>query len=107
MAAVTKLADVLSALGISSSPAAEAGYLAAESVIERTCVWRQSDDQGNPLAPPAALVQAVILRTARDLARHTSPDGVVGVGEFGPVRVSAVDRDVEELEKPYRVVVFG
>lgn len=108
MAAVTTLEDVLHTLGIKTSAHVERAYLAAESVVAQSCVWPQTDETtGGPLAAPDALVQAVVLRTARYLARRNSPDGIVGVGEFGPVRVTGTDRDIEELEKPYRRVVFG
>ncbi|MDO5534372.1 MAG: hypothetical protein Q4F65_06955 [Propionibacteriaceae bacterium] len=106
-ATVTSLETVLAALGVSTSPHVEAAYAAAEDAVASLCVWPQVDEGGEPIAAPGALVQAVALRTNRLLARRNSPDGIVGVGEFGPVRVSAVDRDIEELEKPYRRVVFG
>lgn len=52
--------------------------------------------------PPAGLVQAVNLLTARYLARRNSPDGVVGMGDLGPARVPLIDRDVERLMDPWR-----
>ncbi|WP_041707505.1 hypothetical protein [Acidipropionibacterium acidipropionici] len=56
---------------------------------------------------PEDLVQAVRLLTARYLARRNSPDGFLGMGEFGPARVPINDRDVNSLIAPYRRVVFG
>lgn len=56
---------------------------------------------------PDDLVLAVCLLTARYLARRSSPDGFVGMGEFGPARVARIDQDVESLIGPYRPVVFG
>lgn len=80
-------------------------------VWNRIVPWYVPDSEGNPPAPvppaPADLVQAVLLLTARYLARKNSPDGFLGMGEFGPARVPAVDRDVEALIGPYRPVVFG
>lgn len=56
---------------------------------------------------PEDLVLAVCLMTARYLARRNSPDGFVGMAEFGPARISRIDQDVETLIGPYRPVVFG
>jgi hypothetical protein len=56
---------------------------------------------------PGDLVKAVSLLTARYLARRNSPDGFIGMGEFGPARVPINDRDVNSLIAPYRRVVFG
>lgn len=57
--------------------------------------------------PPPELVAAVRLLVARYLARENSPDGFVGMSEFGPARISTIDRDVQSLIAPYRPVVFG
>lgn len=100
MANVTSYEHVLSVLGTDDTAKAEQAYLAAEAAVSKRCRW--SGD-----AAPDDLVQAVVLRTARLLARHNSPDGIVGVSEFGPVRVASVDRDITDLEGPYRRVVFG
>lgn len=56
---------------------------------------------------PGDLAMAVFLMTARYLARRNSPDGMVGMGEFGPARIGALERDAEALLGPYRRVVFG
>lgn len=57
--------------------------------------------------PPADLVQAERLLIARYLSRRNSPDGMVGMSEFGPARITTVDADVRALIGPYRRVVFG
>jgi hypothetical protein len=44
---------------------------------------------------------AVYLRTARYLARRSSPTGIEGFSEFGPVQIALSDRDVAQLESPY------
>lgn len=59
------------------------------------------------VVPPKDLVEAVRLLVARYAARQNSPEGFVGMSEFGPARISTVDRDVESLIGPYRRVVFG
>lgn len=107
MAPVTTSDHVAAALGITTSVHFEQDYRSAEAAVAKSCRWPTVDAQGMPLRPPEELVEAVILRTARYLARRESPTGIIGVGEFGPVRISSVDRDIEDLESPYRVVVFG
>ena len=73
----------------------------AEAYIANRCVV--------PVGPvvPGDLVEAVRLLTARYLARRNSPDGTLGMSEFGVGRIATVDRDVEALIAPYRRVVFG
>lgn len=56
---------------------------------------------------PADLQQAVRLLIARHLARRNSPDGTLGMSEFGVGRIATVDRDIEAMLAPYRRVVFG
>jgi len=104
---VTSSQHVAAVLGVTSTADFEQDYRSAEAVVAKTCRWPSVDAEGMPLNPPEDLVQAVVLRTARYLARRNSPTGVVGVGEFGPVRITSVDRDIEELEQPWRMVVFG
>jgi hypothetical protein len=50
---------------------------------------------------PDDLREAVLLQTARQFRRRLSPEGVAGFGDFGAVRVSRVDPDVEALITPY------
>jgi len=87
-------------LGDAADPTLLQAWEAAESQVASECRW-------SAIPAPAALVESVILRTARLLARRDSPTGVIGVGEFGPVRLSTVDRDVEALEAHYRKAVFA
>lgn len=56
---------------------------------------------------PGDLVGAVRLLVARYLARRNSPDGTLGMSEFGAGRIATVDRDIEAMLAPYRPVVFG
>lgn len=105
MTKVTTLEHVAAALGVDKDLEHVAqAYKAAEGAVASLCRW--PSDQPS-IEPPEALIQSVILRTARYLARRDTPTGVLGVGEFGPVRIAAVDRDIEELEGPWRRVVFG
>lgn len=55
---------------------------------------------------PGELVQAVVLLTARYLARVNSVEGLVSMGDQAAYLPSQ-DRDVAALIEPYRPVVFG
>lgn len=57
--------------------------------------------------PNGDVKQAVRLMVARHLARRNSPDGTLGMSEFGVGRIATVDRDIEQLLAPYRRVAFG
>jgi hypothetical protein len=52
-------------------------------------------------AVPAAIVEATLIQASRLFARKDSPEGVMGTGEWGVIRVSRVDPDVEALIQPY------
>ena len=78
----------------------ETGWAAAEAYVADRCRWPED-------TRPDGLVEAVLLLTGRFLARHNSPDGLVGGGELGPARIATLDRDAERLMQPYRKVVFG
>ncbi len=84
-------------------------YLAAEGYVSARCTWNTTPltaGGADPAAPPA-LVQAVQLLTRRYLERRNTPSGVLGSGDFGIVRVSGSDRDVDALIAPYRRLVMG
>lgn len=57
-------------------------------------------------AVPGELEQAVVLLTARYLARVNSVEGLVSMGDQAAYLPSQ-DRDVASLIEPYRPVVFG
>ena len=48
------------------------------------------------------LRQATFLLTSRLFRRRLSPEGIGGFGDFGAVRVTGVDPDVERLIVPQR-----
>ena len=48
------------------------------------------------------LREAVLLQTARQFRRRLSPEGVAGFGDFGAVRISRVDPDIEAMITPNR-----
>lgn len=56
----------------------------------------------------AALYQAVLRRCGRELAARGVPLGMTsGESEYGSTRLSAFDAEIERLEGPFRIVVFG
>lgn len=55
-----------------------------------------------PTPLPEDARQGILIATAKLLKRKDSPGGVEDFGEFGPVRVSRVDPDVEMLLSAYR-----
>ena len=94
-----------------TSPAFLTAYAAAERWHARRCTWTveaQEIDGETVLVPVDVedLVQSVILLTGRYLARKNSPDGLVGMGELGVMRISQIDRDVQSLTGPYRKIVI-
>ena len=58
-------------------------------------------DWGWP-AVPDSIKQATLMLAARLYSRKASPMGVIGVGDFGPVRVSRSDPDIAHLLMDYR-----
>jgi len=63
--------------------------------VEVTAKW------GWP-AVPDPIEQATLMMAARFYSRKSSPLGVIGVGDFGPVRISRSDPDVAHLLMDYR-----
>jgi hypothetical protein len=59
-------------------------------------------------AVPEDVTVAALIQASRLYKRRDSAEGVLGFGDFGPVRVGArVDPDVEMLLAPYRLVPLG
>jgi hypothetical protein len=60
------------------------------------------------LGPDAAQVQALYRRCGREVAARGVPLGMIGAdAEYGPARLSRWDAEVDRLEGPSRVLVFG
>lgn len=95
----------IDAADTSDDAAITRGMKAAES-HQRSQLDLPTDDFGDESLSDD-LVQAFLLRVQRYLARRNSPDGVVGFQEFGPVRVSSYDADIERLEGPYTKTVLA
>jgi len=53
-------------------------------------------------AVPDPIKQATLMMASRLYGRKASPMGVIGVGDFGPVRISRSDPDVAHLLMDYR-----
>lgn len=63
----------------------------------------------DPAALPEDLAQALYRRVAREVSGKQVPLGLVGdtASEYGPARLATFDAEVERLEGPSRLVVFG
>jgi len=81
----------LVAVGTKSFPAG------LEARIQVTATWGWA-------ATPADVKQACYIQAHRIFTRAEAPTGVIGVGEFGAIRLTSVDRDVETILNPYRRV---
>lgn len=62
------------------------------------------DEDDDPLIyiVPATLREAALLLTSRLFRRRLSPEGVAGFGDFGAVRVTTLDPDIEAMITPSR-----
>lgn len=69
-----------------------------EARVEVTASWGWS-------AVPAPVKQACFIQSHRLFTRAEAPTGVIGVGEFGAIRLTSVDRDVETLLQKFRNVI--
>jgi len=63
--------------------------------VEVTAKW------GWP-AVPDSIKQSALMLASRLYGRKASPMGVIGVGDFGPVRISRSDPDIAHLLMDYR-----
>jgi hypothetical protein len=80
--------------------------------VEGACSWWWSGNLwftgtwGWP-SVPSAVAQACVMKAARIYKRRESVTGVVGLDEFGPIRVGRDDADVVDLLSPYKFVYVG
>lgn len=60
------------------------------------------DEDDDPLIYiiPPTLREATLLLTSRLFRRRLSPEGVAGFGDFGAVRVTTLDPDIEAMITP-------
>jgi len=75
----------------------------------KSCRIGDPADETPPVDYPPALTQAIYRRVARELSGRQVPLGIVGdpASEYGASRLATFDAEVERLEGPYRMVVFG
>lgn len=104
LATLEQVTQWLTSNGVGPGPSEvlEQAWAAADSWVSQRVVEFETGEQ-----IPDDLVLAVCLMTARYLARRNSPDGFVGMGEFGPARISRVDQDVASLIGPWRRAVLA
>jgi len=57
--------------------------------------------------PQPNLEQALMRRVGRTVAARGIPLGMLGDAEYGPTRLPSFDAEIERLEGPDRLVVFG
>lgn len=76
--------------------------LAAEAAVQARAVRLVAE------ADQPHLRQALIRRVGRTIAARGVPLGMIGAdAEYGPARLSRWDSEVERLEGPDRLLVFG
>lgn len=63
----------------------------------------------DPAEYPSQLAQALYRRVARVLSGRQVPLGIVGdaASEYGATRLATFDPEIERIEGPTRIVVFG
>jgi hypothetical protein len=81
--------------------------LQAAVAYQRRSLRFPSDPLRGGVYYPDDLRLACFMRTARWLARRSSPEGLVGFGDFGPAQVPYTDRDVQTLEANFRPPVIA
>lgn len=99
--------ECLNAIGkvnIDDYPEVESCRLAAvDWITQRSTNFHvDPDDDESALEIPEGAYRAAVMLTARLFKRRESAEGVAGFGEFGAVRVSTIDVDIENLLAPYR-----
>ena len=82
--------------------------LEAEAGLQADMCRVPVDATGEIYAPTQAHTQALYRRVGREVAAKGLPLGVMGAdSEYGPSRLSRWDAEIDRLEGPSRVVVFG
>lgn len=66
-----------------------------EATIQIQAVWGFA-------SVPTAVKQAAILSSMRQFKRYDAPLGIAGFGDFGPMRVTRIDPDIEQMLSPWR-----
>lgn len=99
-------ADVIQWMGIGSPVPADlqsvvdACTAAANELVVNQCITL-------PDPWPQVVTNAALLQASRLVKRRASPEGVAGMGDFGPVRVSVMDPDIENDLSYWRKLVWA
>ena len=75
-------------------------YGDGQAAVEVTAKWGWA-------SVPTPVKQATLMLSSRMYGRKASPMGVIGVGDFGPVRISRSDPDVAALLEEYRLAAVA
>jgi hypothetical protein len=79
-----------------------------QGVLDAEVILQAAACRVDELGPDAAQVQALYRRCGREVAARGVPLGMIGAdSEYGPARISRWDSEVDRLEGPTRVLVFG
>jgi hypothetical protein len=106
-------ADVATYMGIKDTVPSDLAQVlnwatdATNTLITEWCIDFGTDASGNPNPWPAPVTLAALEQAARLVKRRASPEGVAGMGDFGPVRVSMIDPDIENGISMWRFLVFS
>lgn len=107
MAAAIAIADVRAWAGVSPTSITDAQLqqvLDAETALQAARCTVPAGEA--PL--PAALVQALYRRCAREVAARSLPLGYLSdTNEYGPVRLASYDAEIERLEGPFIAIAVA
>jgi len=77
--------------GTDETGLAQACRVAQDRVTERC------GDMIDPALPPNVVLEATRIEAGVIFSRHKTPEGVLGVNGFGPVRIQPLDATAEDL----------
>lgn len=96
-------ADNLKAfLGKDATLNAEAAEFAVNAAIGMARSWFYFDADTEDTDDNALAVSCVLLQMSRLYRRKDSPEGIVGSNDFGSIRVTRFDPDIEAMAAPLR-----
>jgi hypothetical protein len=101
-------ADLKTFVGITTSDAALDQVVDWAVATTNALILDRCESNLNSTDPwPETAEFAAKLQGARLVKRRASPEGVAGMGDFGPVRVVGLDPDVENLLSPSLWLTFS
>lgn len=106
MVTIPTVAEVRAWLKVSAAAVsdAELSLILAAELASQAELCNVGQD---PARMPEPLALAVYRRCGRTIAARGVPLGLMQSEEFGPARLPMYDSEIERLEGPHRVVVFG